>query len=99
MHKNNFLISFGIWITILPFLGVPGSWKNTLTFLSGIFLILVFSCPIVFQKLQIKPKIKRKKIKNVLTDSQAEKEALKFSSAPDLATSQTKIKEESKVDQ
>ena len=99
MHKNNFLISFGIWITILPFLGIPGSWKNTLISLSGLFLIFIFSWPVISQKLQIKPKIKRKKIKDVIADSQEEKEELKFSDTPDLSTPQIEIKEEPKTGQ
>lgn len=61
MNKNNFYISFGIWLAILPFLGVPGTWKNTLVFISGIFLILVSLGPTILKKLQPKQKIKRKK--------------------------------------
>lgn len=68
MNKNNFYISFGIWIVILPFLGIPGVWRNTLVFLSGIFLILVSLGPFILKKLQIKPKLKKK-----------QKEELKFS--------------------
>ena len=59
MHKNNFYVSFGVWITILPFLGIPGAWRNTLVFLSGIFLILVSLGPIIIKKLQTKPKSKK----------------------------------------
>lgn len=61
MHKNNFYISFGIWIAILPFLGIPGFWRNTLVTLSGIFLALVFAGPIILKKLQFEAKPKRKK--------------------------------------
>lgn len=60
MHKNNFYISFGVWITILPFLGIPGTWKNTLIILSGLFLILVSLGPVIMKKLQAKPKPKKK---------------------------------------
>ncbi len=55
MYKNNFYISFGVWITIIPFLGIPGTWRNTLVFVSGIFFILVSVGPIILEKLQ--PKI------------------------------------------
>lgn len=51
--KANFYISFGIWITILPFLGIPGTWRNTLVTLSGIFLVLVSLGPSILVKLQI----------------------------------------------
>lgn len=60
--KNNFYISFGVWIAILPFLGIPGTWRNILVFASGIFLILVSIGPIILKKLQ--PKLKRKSDKN-----------------------------------
>lgn len=60
--KNNFYISFGVWIAILPFLGIPGTWRNTLIFLSGVFLILVSLGPIILKKLQ--PKLKKKQNKN-----------------------------------
>ena len=43
----------------MPLLGIPGSWRNTLVFLSGIFLILVALGPVILKKLQ--PKQKRKK--------------------------------------
>jgi VIT1/CCC1 family predicted Fe2+/Mn2+ transporter len=62
MHKNSFYITLGIWITILPFFGIPGSWKNFLVSLTGIFFILVFLGPAILQKIQTKqqPKETRK---------------------------------------
>jgi hypothetical protein len=74
MHKNNFYISFGVWLAILPFLGVPGTWKNNLVFLSGVFLILMSVGPVILKKLQTKPKIKKKQ--------ESSKEELKFSDNP-----------------
>jgi len=59
MRKNNFYISFGVWIIILPFLGIPSVWKNNLTLFSGIFLILVSLGPAILQKLQTKEKVKK----------------------------------------
>lgn len=82
MNKNNFYISFGIWITILPFLGIPGSWKNTLTILSGLFLVLVALGPGIIRRLQTKakPKRKRTKMESIATvPSETEPEELKFS--------------------
>jgi hypothetical protein len=57
MHKSNFYISFGVWLSVLPFLGIPGSWKNILVSLSGIFLILVILGPVILKNLQIKSKL------------------------------------------
>ena len=54
--KNNFYISFGVWLVILPLLGVPIVWKNILVLLSGIFLILVSVGPIILKKLQSEEK-------------------------------------------
>jgi hypothetical protein len=71
MHKNNFYISFGVWLVILPFLGIPGTWRNTLVFLSGFFLILVSLGPAILKKLQTKSKPKKK--------SELPKEELRFS--------------------
>ena len=58
---KHFLISFGIWITIIPFLGIPGVWKNSLIIISGLFLIFISLWPIILEKLEEKPKIKKKK--------------------------------------
>ncbi|PIR40283.1 MAG: hypothetical protein COV33_00630 [Candidatus Zambryskibacteria bacterium CG10_big_fil_rev_8_21_14_0_10_34_34] len=64
--KNNFYISFGVWVTIIPFLGIPGTWRNILVFISGIFLVLVSLGSIIFKKLEIDTKSKpnKKSIKN-----------------------------------
>jgi hypothetical protein len=76
MHKNSFYISFGVWVAILPLLGIPGSWRNTLISLSGIFLIFVSIGPVILKKLQTKSKLKKKK--------ELPKEELKFSSNEDI---------------
>jgi hypothetical protein len=59
--KNNFYISFGVWLVVVPFLGLPIVWRDTLVFLSGVFLILVSLGPTILKKLQTKPKQKIKK--------------------------------------
>lgn len=59
--KNNFYISFGIWLAIIPFLGIPNLWRSILIVASGIFLVIVFAGPIILKKLQAK-KPKKKKI-------------------------------------
>jgi hypothetical protein len=39
MRKARVLLILGIWLTALPYLGFPNSWKNALTVLSGLGLI------------------------------------------------------------
>jgi hypothetical protein len=81
MRKNNFFISFGIWLAVLPFLGIPGTWKSALVSLSGIFLALVFLGPTILKKLQVKPirrPTERKK-------QEPPKQELKFSSNNNIA--------------
>lgn len=75
--KESFYISFGVWVAIVPFLGIPGAWRNTLVTLSGLFLVLVALGPILLKKLQTKPKAKPRK-----------KAELKFSDAPLIGTPQ-----------
>ena len=85
MHKNNFYISFGIWVAILPFLGIPGSWKNVLVSLSGLFLVVVFLGPIILKKLQPKSKPKSRKrldninSENMLSQNPPQNNGLRFS--------------------
>ncbi len=68
--KDSFYISFGVWVAIVPFLGVPGAWRNTLVTLSGLFLVLVALGPILLKKLQTKPKAKpRKKVELKFSDT------------------------------
>ena len=61
MSKNSFYISFGIWIAILPFLGVPNTWKTVLIVLSGIAILVGNAAPIILKKVQSKPARARKK--------------------------------------
>lgn len=39
MLKARILLLIGIWVTILPFLGFPSSWKDILATLTGLGLI------------------------------------------------------------
>lgn len=41
MRKARIFLVLGIWITILPYLGFPYSWKDVLITLSGLGLIYV----------------------------------------------------------
>ncbi len=61
MSKNSFYISFGIWIAVLPFLGVPNNWKTILTIASGLLVVVVNAAPIILKKVQSKPARARKK--------------------------------------
>jgi hypothetical protein len=60
MQKNNFYVSFAVWLIIIPLLGVPIIWRDTLVFLSGLFLLLVSLGSVILKKLQPKQKVKRK---------------------------------------
>jgi hypothetical protein len=79
MHKNNFYISFGVWVAILPFLGIPGTWRNALVCLSGLFLVLVSVGPIILKKLQTKTKPKRKSPKIDSQETPSQNNELRFS--------------------
>ena len=39
MRKTRILLFLGVWVAILPFLGFPYSWKDTLSFVTGLILI------------------------------------------------------------
>ncbi|MFH1201008.1 MAG: hypothetical protein V1484_01615 [bacterium] len=39
MRKARIFLILGIWITVLPYLGFPYSWKDVLITLSGLGLI------------------------------------------------------------
>ena len=88
MHKNNFYISFGVWLIIIPLLGVPIVWRDALVFISGIFLILVSIGPIILKKLQVKSKKKNFKESTssptlpLAKGKGEEREELKFSNFP-----------------
>jgi hypothetical protein len=36
MSKEMTIIALGIWVIIVPYLGVPGSWRTTILVVSGI---------------------------------------------------------------
>jgi len=41
MQKTRILLILGIWVTILPYLGFPSSWKDILFTLTGLVLIFI----------------------------------------------------------
>ena len=54
--KNSFYISFGIWMAILPHLGIPSVWKTGLMTASGLFLVLTAVGPFILEKLRMDTK-------------------------------------------
>jgi hypothetical protein len=40
MRDIKLLSWLGVWLLILPFLGIPGSWKERLVALTGLCLLL-----------------------------------------------------------
>lgn len=93
MNRNSFYISFGVWLVILPFLGVPGIWKNNLVLASGIFSMLVCLGPDILKKLQAKAKSKKKQSKTNSSDMFSQNNNLRFSS-PENNPIKTETKEE-----
>jgi len=41
MQKARIFLILGIWITVLPYLGFPYSWKDILVTLSGLGLVFL----------------------------------------------------------
>lgn len=39
MRKERVLLTLGVWVAILPYLGFPGSWKDILSSLTGLGMI------------------------------------------------------------
>jgi len=59
MSKEKIILILGIWVTILPFLNFPNSWKEVFFVISGILLIwLAYS--IQSKKKLVNLKIKEK---------------------------------------
>ena len=52
--RSNFYISIGVWIILIPFLGLPIVAKNILMVLSGFVLIGSSLLPIIFEDLKNK---------------------------------------------
>ena len=41
MSKEVLVIVLGVWILIVPFLGIPSSWKTTIFALSGLAIVVI----------------------------------------------------------
>ncbi|MES3005148.1 MAG: hypothetical protein V4690_03510 [Patescibacteria group bacterium] len=64
--KSTFFLGF--FIFLIPFFGLPSSYKNTFVIISGILLILL-SLKISIPKKNIKAKTKREKVTAVYSES------------------------------
>jgi len=39
MSKEMAVIASGIWVAVIPYLGIPGSWRTILTMLTGLVIV------------------------------------------------------------
>jgi len=40
MSKEMTIIALGIWVIIIPYLGVPGPWRNGVLIITGVGIVL-----------------------------------------------------------
>jgi len=52
MRKAYIILTFGIWVALLPWLGFPYSWKDILFTITG--LALIYFSFVVYQENKIK---------------------------------------------
>ena len=45
MSKRIWVIILGLWIAIVPFFGLPGTWKNWIITASGLLVALIVFIP------------------------------------------------------
>lgn len=41
MSKETWVIAAGIWLLMVPYLGIPGSWRTTVIVITGALLIIL----------------------------------------------------------
>jgi hypothetical protein len=68
-YRSNFFISLGIWISLIPFLGIPRAWRDGLVVATGLFILVIFLGPIILKKLQTKPRRSASRPKNTMDQS------------------------------
>jgi len=39
MSKEMAVIAFGIWVLVIPYLGIPGEWRTIVTVITGALLV------------------------------------------------------------
>lgn len=57
MRKARILLILGIWVAILPYLGFPYSWKDTLGTLTG--LGLIYFSYVLYKEFKVKDEGKK----------------------------------------
>jgi hypothetical protein len=62
MTKNNFYISLGVWLIVIPILGIPGVWRYRIIELTGLFLVIHSAWPAILKRVSQKPRVKKAKI-------------------------------------
>ena len=62
MRKARILLVIGVWVAVLPYLGFPYSWKNTLFIVTG--LGLIYLSYVLYQESKIKEVGKEKVFDN-----------------------------------
>ena len=68
MIKQKSTLFLGIFILVIPFLGIPASWKTTCIVLSALTLVAL-SVKIVLPKKPSKTRVKREKITPVFVEN------------------------------
>lgn len=43
MKKRTIIVILGLWVALLPFLGLPGSWKKVILIVTGLAISIVAS--------------------------------------------------------
>ncbi len=43
MKKRTIIVILGLWVALLPFLGLPGSWKKFILIVTGLAIAIVAS--------------------------------------------------------
>ena len=75
MSKAYIFLVVGIWVAILPYLGFPYSWKNTLFTLSG--LGLIYFSYTLYNESKIK-EVKKEEIFDNFKENKFEEEEKKY---------------------
>lgn len=60
--KNNFYISLGVWLIVIPILGIPGVWRYRIIEFTGLVLIIHSAWPSILKRVAQKPRVKDSKI-------------------------------------
>jgi hypothetical protein len=67
--KNNFYISLGVWLMIIPLLGIPNVWRGRLVEVTGALVVGYAAWPFIFRKISQKPRVKKEKKEDKPSDT------------------------------